>query len=1480
MSNAVFDLMGRVSADVTPFDNAMTASAKSASGAFQTMSVAANAFIGNGVIRSFISASNAANKFGQTLADISSIASYNIKSLRDSILSLDNVYGKASNMGETMYEVISSGIRGSESELVKFAKVAQQTAVSIKADLYDTANVLTTLTNAYGLSVKDAQKLSDMLFVTVREGKAHGNELARTLGLVTNTAAEAGVSLSEMAATISILSRTQSASQSMIGFNQLLNSIIKPTQEAQREARYWGIELSATALKTKGLSGVLEELHQKTGGNVRAINAMLGNIRAMRAGVSLTGRQFENFINILKMAEYEIGSGVAYKAFEKQTDTTAQAVKNLQTQVDKTAITIGSDLEPAVKLLSNTAESILKAFNDSNYIVRWTTYISIVGTVVGGTLKAFQGIRNTVKSLTTGMGGVASETKGAADAAKQFSDSIASVNTNVKALAANIADIKTMLSNMPSMKPASVPNVQSDLQAPRTRIGFNTDNTNNIKETQTTQGRIVVNPEIDAALKLKHPRGADGRFISKKMHTSNIVASVLQDASMAHNQFTNPISERHLAYNRAYTVANSAKYPELSDKERQWYIDRRVHNTLLYNRYKRFVARHAITPKQVDESYKRANSIHAGIPVPRTFTFNPDNIGRDTRHTFDYSALGYTTKLRVTDKNAPFRYLNDARNFSPLYGGDEIFDDARRGHNFKGTFDGKPLKVRNGSVAIPNLVYGYTTYGSNGIKQDTLHDEIEKRSRAIARQRARAEARATRARSEGWSGDIEAARRMSTETLQRNRELLKKQQHQAAVIDRFNRMYGTHLKSMPKNRAIRGWAVGISKFGGAIGKLTGGLASVFSTIGILGMAASTAATAIKAIVDKITDDYVENTTKETDSKIVTGMRKAANDRLSLAYKNKKVTEAEYKVFDSAIELATSQEQLAKIIQDIANAERKRTKTTLTEDLNEIEKKRSERVTELKRARVDGALPIDPKTKEAMKKAELEQSASVADEYNAIAIRHRTKKLGKLAPEMERTETGKNDISYGPSNHIPINKLNMTQDMRDEMLKAFSEEQWEKPVEALRNKFAEAFDRIDSTPLEKKFYNVLMRNMDKLAKIRQSGGDVNAEIKQVNLDALRDKGEAVVQHSFDVLYNSLDDVTAQADIPDIEKGESAVTATLPKRLKLVKTAEDQIKALQERLKKLKTEAVKQYGLTEAEASNVLKGLEQNITTRKTQFNDLVSGVDSMRSEHIKAIESKISSTQDKDNYDMSNPRERAIYLRGLLADQQSKASDSNRTRIERDVFKAGADYIQGKLDSAIDERRDNYYKQLQLKQSAGMMSEYDVLRAKSRFEQNRYDNEVSYRDDYKKGTEAYTMQSKRVTDASMHLRASLLELNKASGEAASSLRNSFISQIQSFTSGDDARDSKGRLTNDALYHSINLMSRLSGGDAIRPSKGANIRTSESNVSSYKNANAAQTAMMRNLDSLLMSQKYAEANQSRTVTNIYTLLKQNIGKGISI
>lgn len=426
----IFDLRARVSADASPFNTAMDSSATSVSSSLSTISNAADRFIGNGVVRAFVKATNAAYEFGQVMADISSISDVGIQQLSKSIKQLDNVYGNVESVGNSIYNIISSGFDVGESELLSIVKNVGQASKSIRADLYSTANVFTTVANAYNLSADQFKDIADLMFVTVKEGKAEGNELARTLGLVVNTASEAGLSFAEMSAVISTLSRTQTTSQSMIGFNQMLNAMIKPSKEAADTAAQFGIEFGAAALKSKGFTAIIKDMHDKLQGNVEAINKISGPIRAMRAVVSLTGKQYENFIDILEKAEAQIGTGVAMEAFTKQTNTAKQALENLEVQLDKTFVTIGQDFEPISRPLTEFSENLLKAFSDTSGIHRWSIY----ATVIDFALKSARKTINTATSAFKILAKVASDldksTKNYADNVTRGQKAVAATNIN------------------------------------------------------------------------------------------------------------------------------------------------------------------------------------------------------------------------------------------------------------------------------------------------------------------------------------------------------------------------------------------------------------------------------------------------------------------------------------------------------------------------------------------------------------------------------------------------------------------------------------------------------------------------------------------------------------------------------------------------------------------------------------------------------------------------------------------------------------------------------------------------------------------------------------------------------------------------------------------------------------------------------------------------------------------------------------------
>ena len=151
--------------------------------------------------------------------------------------------------------------------------------------------------------------------------------------------------------------------------------------------------------------------------------------------------------------------------------------------------------------------------------------------------------------------------------------------------------------------------------------------------------------------------------------------------------------------------------------------------------------------------------------------------------------------------------------------------------------------------------------------------------------------------------------------------------------------------------------------------------------------------------------------------------------------------------------------------------------------------------------------------------------------------------------------------------------------------------------------------------------------------------------------------------------------------------------------------------------------------------------------------------------------------------------------------------------------------------------------------------------------------------HKKGTAEYVFYTNQITkaqqklqEASLRLRESSLRLrenfNKLS-EKSNEVRKGLMNTIQGFT---QQRDTTGKMTNDALWHSVNLASRM----------GNIVRSQPYMVSTYDLPNRQRSAQMRkqaqgaisaSVDAWIMSQKYAEANVGKTVTDIFTFMKQN-------
>ncbi len=221
-----------------------------------------------------------------------------VDALNPKLKSLSNeLSGQVSSLDllSASYDVASAGF-GEVAELSDVLKASQLGATGGFSELATVADATTSVLNAYGLESDQAAKLVDGFIQTQNDGKIVVDQYAQQIGRLAPIAAGAGVGIDELNAAISTVTATGVPVESTFaGLRQVIAAIQKPTKEASDAAKELGIDFSATALSTKGLGGVLEELVAKGGASEETLAKFFGSVEARTAILPLLNDQLVSF---------------------------------------------------------------------------------------------------------------------------------------------------------------------------------------------------------------------------------------------------------------------------------------------------------------------------------------------------------------------------------------------------------------------------------------------------------------------------------------------------------------------------------------------------------------------------------------------------------------------------------------------------------------------------------------------------------------------------------------------------------------------------------------------------------------------------------------------------------------------------------------------------------------------------------------------------------------------------------------------------------------------------------------------------------------------------------------------------------------------------------------------------------------------------------------------------------------------------------
>ena len=327
---------------------------------------AAGAFmLGRQLLTAFGTGIQLSAQFETNMRNVNSITGMSeqaLSGLSQKVLDLSKTLPQdANNLSQGLYDIASSGFQGAQG-----LQVLEASAKAATAGLSTTATAAQAISgvlNAYGLSAASAKDVSDTLFQTVNLGVLTFSDLGQGIGTVVGTAAAAGVSIDAVGQAIATMTRAGIVpAESFTSLNRVLAEMIQPSDALAGVFKSLGYESGVSALKTKGLTGVMADLQRVTGGNVSTMSELFVDIRGLRGALALTSDQGKLYTDVVaQWSAAHAGAGATAAALSEQMKATSAQWTLVVNAIKAGTIEVGLKLLPVLTTLMQSMMNLSKS---------------------------------------------------------------------------------------------------------------------------------------------------------------------------------------------------------------------------------------------------------------------------------------------------------------------------------------------------------------------------------------------------------------------------------------------------------------------------------------------------------------------------------------------------------------------------------------------------------------------------------------------------------------------------------------------------------------------------------------------------------------------------------------------------------------------------------------------------------------------------------------------------------------------------------------------------------------------------------------------------------------------------------------------------------------------------------------------------------------------------------------------------------------
>ena len=300
-----------------------------------------------------IECAQAAESFETSMAKVSTLADTSVaplETLKAELVTLSGETGVAVGaLAEAAYQALSAGV--DTADVVNFVATATKTSVAGFTDSETAVNALTTAINAYHMEGAEAERVASMLVKTQDEGKTSVGELAANMGQIIPTAAAYNVSLENIMASYSVLTKTTPNTAIVTtNLSAMLDELAKNgSNVAGILEDQTGKSFSELMASGSNLGDIMAILSDSVNGDATAFSNLWSSATASRAAITILNTGAEEFDRTLDVMANS--SGAVDRNFRIMAETTEFAHRRMTSAAENLKIAVGDQLNPALEKL-------------------------------------------------------------------------------------------------------------------------------------------------------------------------------------------------------------------------------------------------------------------------------------------------------------------------------------------------------------------------------------------------------------------------------------------------------------------------------------------------------------------------------------------------------------------------------------------------------------------------------------------------------------------------------------------------------------------------------------------------------------------------------------------------------------------------------------------------------------------------------------------------------------------------------------------------------------------------------------------------------------------------------------------------------------------------------------------------------------------------------------------------------------------------